>query len=115
MFINNTFSHIKMQEINSKQFEKEVLQAKILVIVDNFATWCGPCKALSPILEDLNKDFKGKVKFVKIDVDQNPDIARKYRVSSIPTLILFKDGEVKDEVIGLRTKDDLEEWINDNL
>jgi len=104
-----------VQEINSKQFEKEVLQSKTPVLVDNFATWCGPCKALAPILEELNKDFKGKVKFVKLDVDQSPDIAQKYEVTSIPTLILFKDGEVLSEVVGLRTKDDLEEWINDTL
>lgn len=103
-----------IQEISKKEFKKEVLESKIPVVVDNYADWCGPCKVLSPILEALSKEMK-KVKFVKLNVDQNSELAQEFEVFSIPTLILFKDGEQVDRVIGLRTKDDLEEWINENI
>lgn len=104
-----------MQEITKSNFNEEVLKSKVPVLVDNFAVWCSPCKALSPVLEELSFDFKGKVKFVKVDVDKNPDLAQTYSVMSIPTLILFKDGKVIDHIVGLRMKDDLEEWLNENI
>jgi len=86
-----------------------------LVLVDFWATWCGPCRMIAPVLEELDAEIGDKVKIVKIDVDENQETAHQYGVMSIPTLILFKDGEVVDKVIGYRPKEALEEFINNHL
>ncbi|MBB5264704.1 thioredoxin 1 [Catenibacillus scindens] len=96
--------------INSSTFNQEVLQSDKPVLVDFFATWCGPCKMLSPIVDQL-ADEHPEVKFCKLDVDQNPDIAASFQVMSIPTLILFKGGAAASKVIGLQTKAALEDFI----
>lgn len=89
--------------------------SKGLVLADFWATWCGPCKMIAPVLEEIDAEMGDKVKIVKLDVDENQETAAKYGVMSIPTLIFFKDGEIVDKVIGYRPKESLEEVINSHL
>ena len=93
--------------INTQEFNEEVLNGKGVVLVDFFATWCGPCKALSPILDELAEKVKD-VKIVKVDIDADSDLASEYRVMSVPTLKIFKDGEVKEILVGGRPLEELE-------
>ena len=86
--------------ITDETFEAEILNSATPVLVDFFATWCGPCKMMAPVLEKLSEKYAGKVDFAKIDVDENPESAAKYQVRSIPYMVLFKDGEVVDSVLG---------------
>ena len=82
-----------------------------LVLVDFWAPWCGPCKMIAPVLEELNGEVEGKAKIVKVDVDENQETAGKYGIMSIPTLLLFKDGEIVDKVVGFQPKEALAELI----
>lgn len=88
------------QHINKDDFDSQVLQAKIPVLVDFYAQWCGPCKMAAPVLDKLAEEYKDKVLIVKIDVDQNQELASQYQVMSIPTVIIFKDGKAVDKKIG---------------
>lgn len=97
-----------MLNITKENFNEEVLNSKGLVLVDFWATWCGPCKALGPILEDFANEYTN-VKVGKINVDEQPELASQFRVMSIPTLLLFKDGEVVKKSVGLLSKDELVE------
>lgn len=101
--------------VNNNNFASEVLDSPIPVLVDFFATWCGPCRMLSPILESVAEDYEDKVKFVKLDVDDAPEIAKDYSVMSIPTLILFKNGEETAKTVGALGAEALEEWIDSNI
>ena len=87
-------------------FESEVINAKGKVLVDFWATWCGPCQMLAPVLEEIGTELGDKVKIVKVDVDTSPETSGKFNVSSIPTVILFVDGQVKETIIGFRQKGD---------
>ena len=87
-------------QINDREFESEVLKSTIPVLVDFYAEWCGPCKIVAPTMEVLSKEYTGKVKFVKVNVDNNQDVASKYDIMSIPTAMIFQNGEVKDSLIG---------------
>jgi thioredoxin 1 len=86
--------------VTDKNFSAEVLNADLPVLVDFWATWCAPCRSISPIVEDLAKDFMGKVKVAKLNVDENPGTPSQYGVRGIPTLILFKGGKVVDQITG---------------
>ena len=99
-------------EVGDSSFESEVLQSDKPVLVDFWAPWCGPCRAIAPIVEKLAEDFGDKVKFTKCNVDENPTTPTKYGIKSIPTLIFFKDGEIQDKVIGIVAKSRLEEMIS---
>lgn len=98
--------------ISDSNFEEEVLKAKGVVVVDFFATWCTPCKMLAPVLEEISEEIK-EAKIVKIDVDENPLAANMYHVSSIPTIKIFKDGELKDSKVGFQPKEFLKEAIEE--
>ena len=106
-----------IKAVTSNDFDQEVLQAKEPVLVDFFAVWCGPCKTLSPILDELSGDFDGKIKFVKADIDagDNKDLAAKYGIMSVPTLMLFKNGEVKDTMVGVASKSKLKQKLDEVL
>ncbi|MBW2602958.1 MAG: thioredoxin [Deltaproteobacteria bacterium] len=99
-------------EIGDSSFESEVLQSDKPVLVDFWAPWCGPCRAIAPIVEELAENFGDKVKFTKCNVDENPTTPTKYGIKSIPTLIFFKDGEIQDKVVGIVAKSRLEEMIS---
>ena len=93
-------------------FESEVINAKGKVLVDFWATWCGPCQMLAPVLEEIGTELGDKVKIVKVDVDTSPETSGKFNVSSIPTVILFVDGQVKETIIGFRQKGDYLDLIS---
>ena len=97
--------------ITDAEFEKEVLKSKIPVLVDFWAPWCGPCKSMLPIVEELAKDLAGKAKIFKINVDENSDTPAKYSVMSIPTFIFFKDGEMAQTLVGVKSKEDLKKEL----
>ena len=103
-----------MLEINDKNFNQEVMGEEKLVVADFWASWCGPCKMLTPVLEEVSKEMKN-VKFVKINVDENPALSQKFRVSSIPTVMVFKDGALKDTMVGFRRKEDIVKMVENNL
>lgn len=104
-----------MLHVNSENFTEEVLNSSTPVLVDFFATWCGPCRMLAPVLESIEEDYEDKVKFVKLDVDEAGDIARDYSVMSIPTLIIIKDGEEVAKQVGALGAEALEEWLDENV
>lgn len=106
---------MKPVEITDDNFEKEVLQSDKPVLIDFWAVWCGPCKIIAPIVEELASEYDGKVKVGKLDVDSNQQTSIKYGVRSIPTLLLFKDGNVKDTIIGAVPKKLIVEKLNSAL
>src|SRR5215831_19094336 len=89
-----------VQQLNESDFEKEVLKSETPALVDFYADWCGPCRMVSPILESLSREYEGKVKFVKINTDDNQELAVKLGIMSIPTVMIFKDGEMKARIVG---------------
>jgi len=97
--------------LTDDNFENEVLKADLPVLVDFFAQWCPPCQMQGPIVEELANEMEGKVKVFKVDVDQAPQTSQKYNIMSIPTLILFKNGQVVKQMVGFRGKEDLKEEI----
>lgn len=98
-------------KFTSANFQEEVLNAEIPVLVDFYADWCGPCKMMAPIVESLAESFEGKVKIGKLNIDDEMEIAQKYRVMSIPTFIFFKDGQVVETSMGAMSKEELEEKL----
>jgi thioredoxin 1 len=91
--------------INSNEFNSEVLNSNEVVLVDFSAEWCGPCKMLAPIIDELSNEMEGKSKVFKIDVDQSGDIAQKYNIMNVPTVMIFKNGEVVEKVVGFQPKE----------
>jgi len=105
-----------MKEITStQQFEQEVLNSSNPVFVDFWAEWCGPCRAVSPTVEELSDEYQDKLDFVKVNVDQNSDLAQKYNVFSIPTLAIFKDGEIVSQKMGAASKESFKTMIDSSL
>jgi thioredoxin 1 len=90
----------KIVRVNGESFEKEVLHSELPVMADFYADWCGPCRMVAPIMEKLSKEYDGKVKFVKINTDENQELAMKYDIMSIPTLMVFKNGQIVQRFIG---------------
>jgi len=104
-----------VQHVTEDTFEPDVLKSDVPVLVDYWAEWCGPCKALAPLLEDLAKDYGGKLKIAKVNVDENQQLARKYNIKAIPTLMLFKDGNVQASKLGMMSKPQLTAFLDSNI
>lgn len=101
--------------VTEDTFQSEVLEADVPVVVDLWAEWCGPCHMVSPVLEELAEEYDERVRFAKIDVDSNSSIAVQFGIMSIPTVMLFKDGEAVDKMIGARGKGDYKAWIDSKI
>ena len=104
-----------VMEFNGDNFETEVVKSDVPVLVDFWAPWCGPCKMITPIIEELAGEFDGKVKIGKVNVDNNQDLAAKFGIRGIPTVMLFKDGESINSFVGLRPKEDLADALTSAL
>ncbi|MBN2012689.1 thioredoxin [candidate division KSB1 bacterium] len=102
-------------QVTEANFDSEVLKSDIPVLVDFWATWCGPCKMIAPVVEELAGDYAGKIKVGKCDVDSNQGIAIKFGIRSIPTLLIFKDGEVAGQIVGALPKANIKSKIDDVL
>lgn len=100
------------KQIKDDEFESEVINSNLPVLVDFWAEWCGPCRMLTPILEQLSEEMKDKVKIVKMNIDDNPETPSKFGVRGIPTMILFKDGKQLAVKVGVQPKNTLQDWIN---
>ncbi len=99
-------------EVTTSSWDNEVLKANGLVLVDFWAVWCGPCRMVAPVVEELAKEFTGKLKVAKLNTDENPDIASRYKIMGIPTLMFFKDGEKVDQIVGAVPKAQLKDKID---
>src|SRR5687768_3162999 len=104
-----------VRAVTSAEFDRDVLQAEGLVLVDFWASWCPPCRRLAPTLNAVAADYEGRLSVAKVDVDENPELAQRYGVQSIPTLILFRDGRAVDKRLGALPKDDLRHFVDTQL
>ncbi len=104
-----------MMEVSDATFDAEVLQSDLPVLVDFWAPWCGPCKAIGPMLEEVSKGYAGKIKFVKCNVDNSPTTPGNYGIRAIPTLILFKGGKQVDQIVGLADRSRIDQFLNKSL
>lgn len=98
--------------VSDDNFAEVVLKAQVPVLVDFWAEWCAPCRMVAPVLEELAKEYNGKIKFAKLDVDQNPKVAAKYGIGSIPTLLIFKQGEHISQIVGFKPKKELKRSLD---
>ena len=104
-----------IQHVTEDTFEPSVLKSDVPVLVDYWAEWCGPCKAIAPLLEELAKEYGGKLKIAKVNVDENQQLARKYNIKAIPTLMLFKEGNVQASKLGMMSKPQLTAFLDSNI
>ena len=102
-------------QISDDNFEENVIKKGQPIIVDFWAEWCGPCKQIGPILEEISDEYSGKITIGKLDVDENPETAGKFQIRGIPTMLLFNNGELIDTKVGMSSKADLTEWIDKNI
>jgi thioredoxin 1 len=101
-----------IRNVGTTDFDAEVLKAASPVVVDFYATWCGPCKRLAPVMEELAGTYKDQVRFVKVDIDRSPELAKQYEIEGVPTVIFFKDGKIANKIVGLVPKGALKEKID---
>lgn len=106
---------MKPLEVQDSTFETEVLKSSVPVLVDFWAVWCGPCKMIAPVVEEIAGEYAGRIKVVKLDVDNNPDTSMRFSIRSIPTLMLFKNGKVVEQIIGAVPKRNLLDKITPHL
>jgi len=106
---------MSLVHLTEKNFSEEVIKSKLPVLVDFWAEWCMPCKRIAPIVEEVNKEYAGKLKVAKLNVNEGSNLASKYGIMSIPTLIIFKDGKAVDQIVGLLSKAQLKAKIEENL
>lgn len=99
-------------ELNEKNFDAEVIKSDLPVLVDYWASWCGPCRAVAPVVDELSREFEGKFKVTKVNVDENSSLATKFRIMNIPTLALFKGGKEVDRIVGITAKAELIKRMN---
>lgn len=104
-----------VNNVTDDSFEKEVLNSREPVLVDFWAEWCGPCRQLSPVIDAIAQEMQGKVKVVKVNIDENPDTPTKFGVRGIPTLMVFKDGKLHDTKVGALPKSMISEWLNSKI
>ncbi|MBI2761304.1 MAG: thioredoxin [Chloroflexi bacterium] len=102
----------KPQDVTDQTFESEVIKADVPVLVDFWAPWCGPCRMVAPIVEELAGEYEGKVNFYKLNTDENPAVSSRYGIRSIPTLLVFKGGEPVGQIVGFRPKSDLKKRLD---
>ncbi|MEA3307624.1 MAG: thioredoxin [Elusimicrobiota bacterium] len=102
-------------ELTDAQFEEEVLKSQIPVLVDFWAPWCGPCKMLGPVIEELATEYEGKLKVCKLNTDDNPDSAGQYKISAIPCILFFKDGAQVNELVGMQSKEEIKKILDELL
>ena len=108
-------THANLFHVGDQDFEAKVLKSEKPVIVDFWAAWCGPCRALAPIVDEVAKQYSGKILVGKMDVDKNPATAQRFGVRGIPTLLVFKGGQVREQIVGFVAKDRIEKAIDKNL
>jgi len=104
-----------VKHINDTEFETQVINSPLPVVVDFWAPWCGPCRMIAPVIEELAQEYKGKVVFAKLNTDENPMVPNQYGIMSIPTLLFFKNGKLVDRSVGLKTKSALSKLVNEKL
>jgi thioredoxin 1 len=105
----------KVAEVGDQNFEAEVLNSPVPVLVDFWAAWCAPCRMLAPVVEDIAEKYEGKAKVVKLNVDENTLTSGKYNIKGIPTLLLFKDGVIKEQIVGNSTKGAISKMLDNHL
>ncbi len=105
----------KIVDITNNTFEESVIKADKPVVVDFWAAWCGPCRMVAPIMEELAEDFSGKVNIAKVNVDEQGELAAQFRIMSIPTVLIFKNGQIAEKIVGARAKNEFAELIEKHL
>lgn len=105
----------EVREVTDATWENDVVKSELPVLVDFWAPWCGPCRMVAPIVEELSQDYAGKVNFLKLNTDDNPMIPSKFGIRSIPSLLIFKGGELKGTIVGFRPKSDMKKRLDEAL
>lgn len=103
------------QKVNAQEFYAQIEQGKGVALVDMYADWCGPCKMLAPIIDGLSTEYAGKANFYKLDIDENQEVAAKYQVMAVPTMLIFKDGQLVDKLVGFMPKQSIAQRVDAQL